>query len=410
MQPNDILPGLAIVAALVAFAALVRSVWPFYRELTASGGPNKFESLDGLRAYLALGVFLHHSLISHHWMKTGDWEAPPNSAFYEFAGPAAVTIFFMITGFLFWTKAIRGGGSIPHRQFLIGRVLRVGPMYLAISAMVYGTLLFEKGLDFGRGPVRLLAGVVSPFTLGLIQWKRINAIDPLTLNAQVNWTLQYEWYFYLALPVLAFLATPRRFSAVAVIVVAIFVAVNPWPSFWPAIMFLYGMAIAHLIVSIGPIRTLSGPLACLACLGLIGLIPWVTQIPPATGRWAWNTIFAFVLLCVLSGNTMFAALTTAGARVLGSISYSIYLSHGFMLYLGRALMLRWVAPESLSPGHYWAFVALTGLATVLLSLVTYRWVEHPFIAYSHRLGRRSSSAPRPAEQPSPLPIPATEPA
>ncbi|WP_419760663.1 acyltransferase family protein [Acidisoma sp.] len=60
----------------------------------------RVQTIDGLRGFLAIGVFIHHSVIYHQYLLTGRWDVPP-SVFYTNIGKAGVTVFFMITGYLF---------------------------------------------------------------------------------------------------------------------------------------------------------------------------------------------------------------------------------------------------------------------------------------------------------------------
>lgn len=367
--------------------ALICRYWPFYRDQTGPSGDHKLETLDGLRAYLALGVFFHHGVITYFWMVTGKWNYPP-STFYTLIGPSSVGVFFMITGFLFWTKAIRGSARMPAKKLWIGRVLRVGPMYLVVSFVVFFTIFAESRFRLWGTPRELAIGLLSPLTLGLVKWQSINGINPGLLNAEVNWTLQYEWLFYLALPVLAILAKPSRFPLLVVAAIAVFPMANEMRAYWCGLYFLFGMAAAHSLQSFGKIPNLSSRLASLASLGLLALIPIASAYGTLTEKAVILISLFFLFVCLVHGNTLFGIMTTRGAKLLGLISYSIYLIHGFVLYLGRYPFARWLDHEPPSPTTFWIFLAFCGLASILLSAITYRLVEHPFIGLSHRLGRR----------------------
>jgi peptidoglycan/LPS O-acetylase OafA/YrhL len=68
------------------------------------------------------------------------------------------------------------------------------------------------------------------------------------------------------------------------------------------------------------------------------------------------------------------------ARYLGKISYSIYLVHGLVIPGVVASVARL---------HGSPLLALPAIAavTIAISSVTYRYIEHPAISYSHRLRR-----------------------
>ena len=77
-------------------------------------------------------------------------------------------------------------------------------------------------------------------------------------------------------------------------------------------------------------------------------------------------------------------------RGVGEVSYSMYLIHFAILPL--ALLVA----ERLLPGSNWGTLALhfclTTTITYLLALLTYRFVERPFIRWAHQLTRRGSPA------------------
>jgi len=72
-----------------------------------------------------------------------------------------------------------------------------------------------------------------------------------------------------------------------------------------------------------------------------------------------------------------AAWSHASLTFLGKISYSIYLLHPVMLYL-------------FSRSHFtgFVFVIIVFASTILLSILTYRYIEKPGIAYAHAFKRR----------------------
>jgi peptidoglycan/LPS O-acetylase OafA/YrhL len=72
-------------------------------------------------------------------------------------------------------------------------------------------------------------------------------------------------------------------------------------------------------------------------------------------------------------------LRTGSAKVLGTISYSLYLIHCIALFVTVHAVDSLVPIASLEPLEYWLLAALAAAASVLLSACTYRYVEHPFL-------------------------------
>jgi peptidoglycan/LPS O-acetylase OafA/YrhL len=100
------LPCLVIIALLLGLASTPLLKW-------ADAAPTevavRVSTIDGLRGLLALAVFFHHTAIWHQYLITGEWRFPP-SRFYANLGPAGVSMFFMITGYLFWSQTLKAKG------------------------------------------------------------------------------------------------------------------------------------------------------------------------------------------------------------------------------------------------------------------------------------------------------------
>src|SRR6185437_12688581 len=102
--------------------------WEFHSERSREDTFNlHFECLRGI---LALSVLFHHACITYFFYKNGKWEPPP-SVFYAAIGPIAVTLFFVLSGYLFWRKARVAGGVPNVGKFFRARFRRILPVYYA---------------------------------------------------------------------------------------------------------------------------------------------------------------------------------------------------------------------------------------------------------------------------------------
>jgi peptidoglycan/LPS O-acetylase OafA/YrhL len=127
---------------------------------------------------------------------------------------------------------------------------------------------------------------------------------------------------------------------------------------------------------------------------------WLTPLPLAALVLAFDNAHAYApasiallsifFLFVVKDNSLFGVLATRGAKLLGTVSYSIYLVHCIVLYCVVALVNAYVPIRTLSTGTYLVIVAMAAVFTVMLSARTYRHIEHPFIS------KRSPQAPTPA--------------
>jgi peptidoglycan/LPS O-acetylase OafA/YrhL len=394
---------LGMMALLLVFGGLVVKRVPFYRELLLVGQPGRYVALDGLRGYLALAVFVHHGAVQRVFYQTGVWNFPP-SRFFRALAPTAIMYFFMITGFLFWSKAIDKHGRVPAIPLYIGRVRRLAPLYLFSMALLLLIVAVQSGFRLRVNPATLateLAGAIS-LGLGQIQW--INGVDTSPINAGVTWTLHFEWVFYLALPLLALMAFPSTMGACIALYAAVGVSYLllrtqiPWLDeycyrslpFWAR--FLGGMVAAHLARVAG-----GGAIATRRWFGCVVVVLLALSLWNFDG-WVGVAIGAAAFLCLVYGNDLFGLLSLPGSRFLGTISYSVYLLHGVVLWLGLRIANRFLPVASLNDAGYWALVLGCGGAVVAFSAVTYRHIEHPFLVRPQRAPSVSGGPVQPKTQ------------
>ena len=110
----------------------------FFHDLAVAHA-GRFGALDGFRGLLASGVFIHHAVVNYGYAQTGRWEKPA-SRFYESLGGQCVLYFFMITGLLFWSKCLKGGGHINAKDLVSSRIRRIMPAYVASVALVFAAV------------------------------------------------------------------------------------------------------------------------------------------------------------------------------------------------------------------------------------------------------------------------------
>ena len=351
-------------------------------------------TLDGLRGFLALAVFFHHATIYVGYLRTGQWEPPP-SRFYAMLGPAGVDVFFMITGFLFWNKMIKENGSPNWLSLYIGRVFRIGPLYvLAVLLMI--VVVFIKsdahlnGTIFGSLKACgwwLMLGMLGP------GWSINHFQDTSLILAGVTWTLQYEWYFYAALLPLSLLARgivacllvsagAFAIGCIGTVLSAKGTVIAP-----PAVcvnLFAAGMLSASLsqrkLISRLPHWFVS-TLAALLIAAPFLFFSSVFEIGPVL-------LLAAAFLLIASGCDLFGLLSTISARRLGDISYGLYLMHG--LVLSTMFSIEPVRRFAIvSTVHYWTIIMLCAVILLMVATLALVLIERPGIGVGRRiLGRR----------------------
>ena len=377
--------------AVLAGALLVLRVDPIFRAVdkTASDPRDRFSSVDGLRGLLAFGVFGHHAVVTHEYLRTGTWDYPP-SVFYRLLGEVSVALFFAITGFLFWRKLLRAHGEFNWVQLYIGRFFRIAPVYLVAVLGVMLVVLTRTNFELREPPHLLFGDVARWLSVGILGQPDVNGYEKTgLLMAGVTWTLRYEWLYYFSLPLLALFAG-RLWHLVLVLtgLAASFAvyAYEPNAHVLYASLFLCGMTASSLMHA-GFRMPLSGKLGLAVgalCLGLL-----FTAFYTAKG--IVQVLLIGTVFCVLSsGNTVLGILRMRSVRRLGEISYSVYLLHG--LVLSGVFAIDPVRDFGMqSNGRYWLVVALCALLVILAASASYLVVERPGIDLGRKVARKTQA-------------------
>ncbi|KIF62387.1 acyltransferase family protein [Pseudomonas fluorescens] len=376
IQTSPFIAPAAYLLATVTAALLLRAVPKIARHLQHSG-ESRYASIDGLRGYLAFGVFVHHSIITWIFLRTGVFEFPPSN-FYSMLGQGSVALFFMITGFLFWSRLLAQGRQHDWLAFGISRVFRLYPLYLPLMLAVFVTVFYLQNWQL-KEPVSQL------FKQGLL-WLTFDRPDvnqyPQTgmLISNVTWTLAYEVFFYLALPLAALVFVYRgNWLQVVLCLIGIYALYQlvGWEHSLKKhflASFLGGIAAAYWVRRPQLVAWSRTTLASVIALVALALAFTVFNRAFKTAPLFLLSLF-FVI--VASGNTLFGALKPRSIRWLGEISYSTYLLHGFVLWL---MVQRLPLALDLDARETWVYLPLMAACTCLLILIssaTFLYIEQP---------------------------------
>ncbi|MFH0128795.1 acyltransferase family protein [Variovorax sp. VaC1] len=361
-------------------------------------------TLDGLRGFLALSVFVHHLMVTHGYIERGEWTFPP-SGFHTLLGQVGVGVFFMITGFLFWGKLLDAEGRPDWRSLYLGRLWRIGPTYLLAVGLMFLVVAWKTGFVLREPAWSVLAAALQWLALGIVpQQPDINGYVGTTLIlAGVTWTVFVEWLFYGSLRLMAPLArsgrTPRFVAAGLLLLCLPALTVASLPSAgsptkptlalvigalaWVLASFLLGMLSAWQLRNDGVNRARgrlpewAASLLALLCLAAV-FIGFPHMVGPVQVLLLW---LFFHLVC--SGSTLYGLLATRVARRMSTVSYSIYLLQGLVLTVIFAMPpVRDFAMAGAM--QYWMVGTLCALLLVAASVASYRFVEKPGIARGRR--------------------------
>jgi peptidoglycan/LPS O-acetylase OafA/YrhL len=373
LQDHPALPALVLIVVSLLVASLSASRLSFFREaINSEVASQRFHAVDGLRGYLAIAVVIHHIGINYLYYQTGVWQLTP-SRVNTFLGRGAVAMFFMITALLFWTRVIDLKGNLDTRKFFVSRIRRMVPMYLLASGLVIITALSLTHFKLVVGAKDLLQQVLAWGLFTIPGAPPINGFEKTSLINTVFWSLIFEWRFYLTLPFLAIFASPKAQWALAAASAVLIYSFSQSNLEW---FFLAGCMTA-VVIRVERVRRVAsrwwaGALASACMAGTLIWQPTVYTFPGAVLLFVAFTIFA-------SGNSLFGVLTNRPARLLGLISYSIYLLHNWLLYIASRAVDHFTPVAQLTPIAYWLIGILVLTATIALSLTTFRFIEYPFI-------------------------------
>jgi exopolysaccharide production protein ExoZ len=322
--------------------------------------PEKLLSLQCLRAVAALGVVFYHAEMGANIYQSG---TPEVKAFG--LGGVGVLLFFVLSGFVIAMASARRPRTAG--EFLVGRMARLYPPYLATAALFIALLALVPRGALNHEPDISLARLARTLVFDLGQ---------MGGYVYVSWTMFYEFCFYLLFAIVA-----QRFQGlhqevwfkVALAVSLLICAVSGWVLVG---CFLLGIIVFDFFEACSLIRWRPGWI-----YGFMGLsiISFGYRSSPALA-----CAFLLAILVLLERFALLRFDFDAVVRI-GDASYSIYLAQ--VITISVALKLA----KALS-GSSTAFVplaiTLAVIGTVVGGIAMYRWIERPSTTLTLRLGKR----------------------
>ncbi|HEX3853440.1 MAG TPA: acyltransferase family protein [Polyangiaceae bacterium] len=337
-------------------------------------------ALDGLRGIALCGVLLFHA----------------NGALP--GGYLGVDLFFVLSGFLITSLLVTEHaqtGRIALSAFWVRRARRLAPALLSLmpAIAIYGRY-FARADELKSLRAQALA------TLGYVAnwqtifehksyWQLFSSPSPL----EHTWSLSIEEQFYVLWPLVVTLVLRRGASRALLVISLVLSALSMsamWLLFDPANTtraylgtdtrmagILAGAALATLIspnqsISVRATRALDA----LGALSIVGLgVAWCKLSGTSAflyrgGFWLTELGALVLIACAVAGERSLVAraLSFRPFRLLGAISYGVYLWH-------------WPVNVFLSPGrvhmHGFALHALHLSLTFAIAIASYRFLEQP---------------------------------
>lgn len=364
------------IPVLIAFILAWCMSWVLMKTFGAPPKAGRYLSIDGLRGYLALGVVLHHGCVWFFYLQGHAW-GTRLTPLYSHLGQSAVSLFFMITAFLFFSKLIDSRHTgVDWSRLFISRVLRIVPLYLFMLVLVGLMVVYRSNGRLREDPITILGEVAHWAAFTLFGAPDINGVkDSFTMTAYVTWSLVFEWFFYLSLPLQAILVGLRPSWSLLVCGVVGAACMLAWKPGGAWLMSFAAGVWAAVLVRQDIFRkwaqTYWASAVIIACIvAVVTLFPTIYNLRPV-----FLLFIAFSLMA--GGNSLFGFLTHPVSRTLGEMAYSIYLLHGFVLYVTLTVVFdarQWL---NWSPWMHWSVVMGALPVLLLFCFATFKWIELP---------------------------------
>jgi peptidoglycan/LPS O-acetylase OafA/YrhL len=332
--------------------------------------------LDSCRAIAALSVLIQHSL------EGGGILSLTSSGFGQTVlnlGEVGVLIFFMVSGYIIPASLEK---AKSQSVFWVRRAFRVYPLYFAIMLFTLVSYHFVLGVEIPPA-WRLL-----PHLAFVQSW--IGFPD----FVGGSWTLFIELVWYGLFSALYALGLNRRSDVVFYLPLGCLVALEA-VSLASGVRLPFGKVCLLMTCFLGLIafRHHQGDLSRerFITLSALYLVVIFSGLYIGFGIYHGSGEVAPYLSCVvvswLLGYAIFYVLFASGLHIaslswVAACSYSIYLVHSPVIQLLKGVGLSGFMQ-----------VAVVWMVTIAAAIVTYRWIEKPFMDWGHGLTRRSAALP-----------------
>lgn len=372
-----------------------------------SSTSQRIHSLDGLRGVACLAVLLLHvAMMLELW--------GPDGAYPLIPGTPAVVIFFVLSGVVLSIMPfarLRARGMYDWLGYYPRRVVRLGvPLVAAVAlGIAAGYVAWRMGstgrsataVEFAGTPQQVVHDVLMQFdVLFFVSDDTQNLFgDPLVRVNSPVWSMSWELWFSLTLPlVVACLARIRRDGIAAVgILAGIFV--SHWCGYFPlrlCLTFWLGVLLAKHLSELSAQRppVFHEIVALAVLLGAVelaqaaqaGLFGPLDALALAALQTLLNAACAGLVALAMTDGIVRRALSTRPARFLGTVSFSLYLTHALVIG-GLEVVLPAIG---ITDGWVQACVAV--LACLACAAAFWRLVERPAIELSRRVGNALGDA------------------
>lgn len=341
-------------------------------------------SLQYLRGIAALMVVYHH--ISFQLLKAGSPLILP----FAGTGAAGVDIFFVISGFIMWITT--RSQNITTGQFIYRRLIRVVPLYWAVTIMLLALAYFMPAL-LETTKFDLEHATLSMLFIPMAHPQLDGEVLPFFIQ---GWTLNYEMFFYGIFALAMAISTSAMFGIIAAVLFAFVLAgfivtpENAVLKFYSSTLlleFIAGMALGWFYLRWPAIpRRIAWWLIAISLLLLFLSAKFGYFYGPNGFAPERAFIWGAAGLALVAGAVyLTGSLRGTGSGPLwwlGESSYSLYLTHIFVLpvvaLIWRKLGLGFDANEAV------VFVGVSLLISAIVGWMSFVSFERPVTSFLRR--------------------------
>lgn len=293
-------------------------------------------------------------------------------------GRCGVDLFFVISGFIMAFIC-----HTNYNDFFLRRCIRIIPLYWILSVSLF--LLNLEFSIFSRAEITLLSLLQNLLFIP-------NTTKPIV---GPGWTLNYEMFFYLLIAICGFVSK-KHAALVASGIIMIYACTNKilanssfnLSSFFP-MEFVYGVLIFYSYKKLGNIFRNNYLIITLLIFPLFALlyINANNSFSIYGSAIVYGIPSAFIILSAVLAETNGVFITNKYLVYLGDISYSLYLSHLFVILVFNKIVAR-SHPNFVTDKSLLSCIALVGTC-YLIAVVIHHFIDVPIQRKLTRLTRIS---------------------
>lgn len=361
--------------------------------LVAAGTPPpRLAFLDSLRGCAALYVLMFHAALVPAYKMT----LPPVIADVVLLGGSGVTLFFIVSAFsLAYTMPRHLLSDAPLISFYMSRAFRILPLFYLMIAFTIVLHFCVWGV--ATSPSDVVLNVVTTFNL--VPGKQEGIV-------WASWTIGVEILFYLVFPVLYF-RLPCTAGRAAAVIGAISVAllfrelvtllqpqfettrflnfsiVTQFPVF---LLGMLGLSVYEWLIE-KPWRTWVGQGLLFAGVGSLAAVigGWCVVLGSSQ---LYLIGFSYLLILVGISAWPTAVMVNSATRFLGTISYSIYLSHPPIVYFLGPVYQRIYSFTGVIELAFALCLAVSLIVILPIAWLLYTFIEKPGTRAGYAVYRR----------------------